>query len=419
MRMVLSATPPSQTGELCCSRWPSLCPTTPAAPSRPWQPRQLRRNASGRPTRRRSAAQLLHQPPPQQPRAAARRRRAASDTVTVSAASGSLAVSAVFNASLASTSRQRGPGVIDSSTAALAADFGTQVVSFSRIGPLAGKQLRGWAASVPVTSGRGPSVVASRRSTVVAAYAGSGGSGMGGGTTVVYEYVVTFRERKELNEGEALEALETLWAMQYRLPGCMFAASGAINNKLGHTPGATHALHMRFYTQAQAVAFREHELVKDAFERFINPSFKDVVEIILETKIAKDIDAIFRKGSQWEEGAEHLLLLAPTPAFPAGAGEPFLARLAQLAQQSSGRALQACWGRIVWQRGETQGAEWALLARFPTAAQLQWFIATPPYAALLASDARLPVTAPLSVTFELFAPEKQQTRVAPLHVTDI
>lgn len=46
--------------------------------------------------------------------------------------------------------------------------------------------------------------------------------------------------------------------------------------------GATHALHMRFYTQAQAVAFREHELVKDAFERFINPSFKDVVEIILE-----------------------------------------------------------------------------------------------------------------------------------------
>lgn len=72
---------------------------------------------------------------------------------------------------------------------------------------------------------------------MVAAYAGSGGSGMGGGTTVVYEYVVTFRERKELNEGEALEALETLWAMQYRLPGCMFAASGAINNKLGHTPG--------------------------------------------------------------------------------------------------------------------------------------------------------------------------------------
>lgn len=64
-------------------------------------------------------------------------------------------------------------------------------------------------------------------------------------------------------------------------------------------------------------------------------------------------------------------------------------------------------------------AEWALLARFPTAAQLQWFIATPPYAALLASDARLPVTAPSSVTFELFAPEKQQTRVAPQHVTDI
>lgn len=75
----------------------------------------------------------------------------------------------------------------------------------------------------------------------------------------------------------------------------------------------------------------------------------------LQTKIEKDIDAIFRKGSQWEEGAEHLLLLAPAPDAPAGAGEPFLARLAQLAQQSSGRALQACWGRIVWQRGDSQG----------------------------------------------------------------
>lgn len=226
-------------GKLCSSRWPSLCPTTPAAPSRHWQPRQLRRSASGRPARRRSAAQLLHQPPAaQQPRAAARRRRAASDTASASAASGSFMVSAVFSASLTSTTRQHAPGAINRSTAALAAEFGTQVVSYSRNGPLAGKQLRGWVASLPVASGRSPSAVASGRSTVVAAYAGSGGSGMGGGKTVLYEYVVTFRERAELTEGEALEALETLWAMQYRLPGCMFAASGASNSKLGHASGA-------------------------------------------------------------------------------------------------------------------------------------------------------------------------------------
>lgn len=65
------------------------------------------------------------------------------------------------------------------------------------------------------------------------------------------------------------------------------------------------------------------------------------------------------------------------------------------------------------------GAEWGLLARFPTVAQLQWFIASPPYAALLAGDARLPVTAPAAATFELVAPEKQQSRAAPLSVNDV
>ena len=73
----------------------------------------------------------------------------------------------------------------------------------------------------------------------------------------------------------------------------------------------------------------------------------------LQAEVDKDIDAIFRKAPQWEEGAEHLLLLAPA-ASAGGAAEPFLNRMGQLAQQSSSRALQVCCGRVVWSSG---GAE--------------------------------------------------------------
>lgn len=73
----------------------------------------------------------------------------------------------------------------------------------------------------------------------------------------------------------------------------------------------------------------------------------------LQAEVGKDIDAIFRKAPQWEEGAEHLLLLAPATGA-VGAAEPFLDRMGQLAQQSNSRALQVCCGRIVWSSG---GAE--------------------------------------------------------------
>lgn len=62
--------------------------------------------------------------------------------------------------------------------------------------------------------------------------------------------------------------------------------------------------------------------------------------------------------------------------------------------------------------------EWAVLARFPTAPQLQGLRESAPYAALVAADERVPVAAIASITFELLGAEKQKSRAAPLHATD-
>lgn len=244
------------------------------------------------------------------------------------------------------------------------------------------------------------------------------------GQMAVFEYIMTFRLRDGSTEQQGLAALEALWSLQFRLPGCLYAAGGAVDPSLGHANGAvSHMLHMRFDSLAEAQAFRQHDVVGEAFRVEIEPYAEDVTETILQVCIDKSLPAIFRKGSEWETGVEHLLVTTPRQGV-ADPSQPhvFLERLAQLARQLPAGALQVCVGPAVWHNGPItlQGAaSWGFLARFPAAAQLRGLRESPPYAAVVAGDERVPVMGLSSVTFELLSAEKQQSRAAPLNVTDV
>lgn len=244
------------------------------------------------------------------------------------------------------------------------------------------------------------------------------------GQMAVFEYIMTFRLRDSSTEQQGLAALEALWSLQFRLPGCLYAAGGAVDPSLGHANGAvSHMLHMRFDSLAEAQAFRQHDVVGEVFRVEIEPYAEDVTEIILQVCIEKNLAAIFRKGSEWETGVEHLLVTTPLQgAANSSLPHAFLERLAQLARQPPAGALQVCVGPVIWHNGPATlqvAANWGFLARFPTAAQLRGLRESLPYAAAVAGDERVPVMGLSSVTFELLSAEQQQSRAAPLNVTDV
>ncbi len=62
-------------------------------------------------------------------------------------------------------------------------------------------------------------------------------------------------------------------------------ANGGVRLHEGRA-GATHALHMRFNSRKQALAFREHPLVGEAFTDVIEPCTENVAEVLLEARAA-------------------------------------------------------------------------------------------------------------------------------------
>lgn len=241
----------------------------------------------------------------------------------------------------------------------------------------------------------------------------------------VFEYLVLFQLKADCQPEQAVAALEALWGLQIRLPGCMCAFGGPVlqDGAFLHGTGVTHMLHMRFTSRERADAFRQHPVVREAFRTEVQPVAGELVEVLFQADIERDMDAMFRKGGEWEAGAEMLLLLraAQPRAGSAGGAAAFAQRLAALARESRSEALQASVGPVLQHDLQSQAdgsAQLALMARFPTQQQLRWFVESPPYQALLAGDSRLPASAVLAATCELLPAERQQNKAAPLHVTD-
>ena len=120
----------------------------------------------------------------------------------------------------------------------------------------------------------------------------------------------------------------------------------------------------------------------------------------------RDMEDVFRRGGEWSEGQELLLLLSRRSD---GADE-FLDRLAQLAEQLG--ALPVTRGPVVFQ-GSRQGPECAavtdaFMARFPLPSQLQEFAQSAPVQALLENQSALPLQAEYCFEFETAPTQKSQ-----------
>ena len=55
--------------------------------------------------------------------------------------------------------------------------------------------------------------------------------------------------------------------------------------------------------------FRQHEKLQQAKDQALSSVFDVVIEMSMTGRVAKDLDSIFRKGSDWDLGLDHILVL--------------------------------------------------------------------------------------------------------------
>ncbi|KAI8465564.1 MAG: hypothetical protein J3K34DRAFT_525227 [Monoraphidium minutum] len=287
-----------------------------------------------------------------------------------------------------------------------------------------------------------------------------------GATTTVVEYLLLLRARPGAPPEEAAAALDAAWSLQYMAPALMCASAGAVVRQLGGAGEAaagggavgggaafTHAVHYRLAQRGALSALLRHPLhaalLRDVLAPLAGASGGGgggggsasasgggggIVHVAFEGRVASQLEALFRRGDEFAEGADVLLLLRPgAPGAAAQAGE-FVSRLAALAETAGFGAVQASGGEAVpcgsGGDGSSGGggggdapdsagvgaAAWggvshALLARFPSCAAAAAFLASPPVAAAAAADARLPLHLAAALEVEVAPGEEDTQRV--------
>jgi hypothetical protein len=250
------------------------------------------------------------------------------------------------------------------------------------------------------------------------------------------ELLWLLKARPDADAEAVAQLLDALWSLQYMVPaGIMCAAAGPVvactaytqrqqQQQAGEAPslppppqapagggdgwqcGFTHAVHFRLANRASLEHLMVHPLMaasRDAVDQLCTSSS----QLVFEGLVAKRLEALFRRGEEFEAGVEHVLLLQPGASGGVGA-DAFLCQLAALAESSVAGSIQASHGAVI--SCVHAAATHVLMTRFAAPQQVQLLHGTPACGAVVAGDARVPVVAVGSVSISI-QPTEDSTQV--------
>ena len=148
----------------------------------------------------------------------------------------------------------------------------------------------------------------------------------------VLEHLILLRmDPDEVEAEQAKSCVENLWSLQYQMGGVICSSAGASDAKrwkalLGDSSldsesvcRYTHAVHFRFPGRPQLDAFLESTVVRKIRDTEVAATGATTIARTFESTIPEDLFAIFRKGQDWDEGYEHLVVVKCDSAASAGA----------------------------------------------------------------------------------------------------
>jgi hypothetical protein len=153
---------------------------------------------------------------------------------------------------------------------------------------------------------------------------------------------------------------------------------------------------------------------REVYAAVLPPVAAAALELLLHGSVAKDMDAIFRRSEEWQQGAEHVHVLAPRAASLANEAAEYASLLGQVAESAAAGALQNVAGAARAAScaevhsggggalaGALTAANQALMSRFRSAPEAAAFQALPPCAAIASADARCPLETVIELVFDV------------------
>lgn len=125
------------------------------------------------------------------------------------------------------------------------------------------------------------------------------------GTRKVVDHVVLFKMKDDLTEEQEKQMLDSLWSLQYQVKNVLCTTVGRLVKK---TPeGYTHALFSRFPNKQAVDEYMESPARWRVAQDLVIPYFHGLLILDFEAEVEDDIETIFRRGDDFQEGVEHFL----------------------------------------------------------------------------------------------------------------
>ncbi|QDZ18617.1 hypothetical protein A3770_02p11350 [Chloropicon primus] len=152
----------------------------------------------------------------------------------------------------------------------------------------------------------------------ISAVSGGGGGGERKEQSVVEQLIFLRIDPEQVEPEDARECVENIWSLQYQTAGVVCSSAGASleekigSGLLGSPKGLgyfTHAVHFRFPGRDQMDTFVQSPVVQKVFAKEFTSSCADRAALSFVSSIPEDLFAIFRKGQDWDEGFDHLMVI--------------------------------------------------------------------------------------------------------------
>ncbi|RYR66513.1 uncharacterized protein LOC107479987 [Arachis duranensis] len=144
----------------------------------------------------------------------------------------------------------------------------------------------------------------------------------------VVEHVCLLKAKDELSEEEENDMLDHLYTTQYQMGGVVAISLGRISDP--NPEHLTHALYMRFQRKESLDKFYANPFYLKVLKEHVMTYCHGLINVDYESEVEDEILSIFRKGEDFNQGVEFVLLILFNDGVLGNLAEHALASLASL-----------------------------------------------------------------------------------------
>jgi len=236
----------------------------------------------------------------------------------------------------------------------------------------------------------------------------------------VSQSLTLFSLDPDYTDDQVSEVIDSTWSLQYMVRGPVCGSAGSVlmamvpkRKEDGIVKEFNNCILFRYASESAMDQFMAHGKTKYMLDEVSREkTTHGVVSLTFSVKVPNELEAIFRRGDEWEQGYELFMGLHAQQQDDA---DEFLDLLCQLALSSAHGAVQAAHGPVTGMLNHTLHddqqhmdvfeCERICTIRFADdKAMLESFLQSPPMQAVITGDERSPVTLSWGLVQYIVAP---------------